>query len=323
MTLTKMDEGIYVNDITSLNDVDAIIFDCDGVLIDITNSYDKAIIKTTDFILKKFAKIPNPITITTQIIDEFKKTGGFNDEVDLTYASIISLTAANKLNKDETKFLYQVIENADQTGISSVEKYLSSLDVDISEIMQKLDYPGRHSENILYSIFDQLFYGPTLYQKLFKKKSQFNEIGFIENDEIIVTQELLDSLKKKFNQNIAIVTGRGYDSINYSLKKLLEQFNVKNSVFLEDEPRELAKPNPESLLRSIKGLDSSHAIFVGDSMEDLIMAKKATERGKKTTFCGIVGTSKEPDKKRRFFEKNNATIILDSIQLLPKVLNLV
>ena len=57
MTLSKMDDGIYVDDTISLNDVDAIIFDCDGVLIDVTNSYDEAIIKTTDFILKEYAKV--------------------------------------------------------------------------------------------------------------------------------------------------------------------------------------------------------------------------------------------------------------------------
>lgn len=323
MTLSKMDDGIYVDDAISLNDVDAIIFDCDGVLIDVTNSYDKAIMKTTDFVLKEYAKVSNPILATSQIIDAFKKTGGFNDEVDLTYALIIVLTSANKLNKDGTEFIFQVVKNADETGIKSVEKYLDSLGVDISEIRKKLDYPGRHSDNPLYSVFDQLFYGPELYHKLFNKTSQFTESGFIENDKVIVSTELLDKLRKKFNRNIAIVTGRGYDSISYSLKDILEQFNIKNSIFLEDESRDLAKPNPESLLRSIKGLDSLHTIFVGDSMEDFIMAKKATENGSKTTFCGIIGTSKQPDEKRSFFEKNGATLLLDSIQLLPKVLNLV
>ncbi|KAG2472696.1 MAG: Hydrolase [Nitrosopumilales archaeon] len=321
MTLTQKDVGIYVDDSKSLDDIDVIIFDCDGVLIDVTNSYDKAILKTTDFFLKEFAKISDAIPITTQIIDAFKKTGGFNDEVDLTYAAIISLTAANKLNTDGTEFIFQVIKNADETGIKSVEKFLDTLNVDISEIRKKLDYPGRHSESILYSVFDQLFYGPELYQKLFKKTSQFTDKGFIEYDEVIVSKDLLENLKKRFNDNIAIVTGRGIDSISYSLKELLNEFNVKNSVFLEDELRELAKPNPESLLRSIKGLNSSHCIFVGDSMEDLIMAKKSTQAGHLTTFCGITGTSKEPDEKRRFFEKHGATLILDSIQLLPKVLN--
>ncbi len=321
MILTQKDDGIYVDDSKSLGDIDAIIFDCDGVLIDVTNSYDKAILKTTDFFLKEFAKISDAIPITTQIIDAFKKTGGFNDEVDLTYAAIISLTAANKLNTDGTEFIFQVIKNADETGIKSVEKFLDTLNVDISEIRKKLDYPGRHSESILYSVFDQLFYGPELYQKLFKKTSQFTDKGFIEYDDVIVSKDLLENLKKRFNDNIAILTGRGIDSISYSLKELLKEFNIKNSVFLEDESRELAKPNPESLLRSIKGLNSSHCIFVGDSMEDLIMAKKLTQAGHPIIFCGITGTSNEPDKKRRFFEKHGATLILDSIQLLPKVLN--
>ena len=323
MMLKKLDEGIYVNNINLVDDVDAIIFDCDGVLIDVSNSYDQVIIKTTNFMLKKFANIYDAIPINTEIINGFKKTGGFNDEVDLTYASIISLTAANKLNKDGTKFIFDVINNADQNGIKSVEKFLNTLNADISDIRKKLDYPGKHSTNSLYKVFDQLFYGPDLYHKLFNSKSQFNERGFIEYDSVIATKELLVNLKKKFNEKIAIVTGRGIESIRYSLKDLLELFNIKNSIFLEDESRELAKPNPKSLLRSIKGLKSSHCLFVGDSMEDLIMAKKATEMGMKTTFCGIIGTSKTPDDKRCFFENNSATLILDSITLLPNVLNLV
>ena len=323
MMIAKKSEGIYIDDTISVNDFDSIIFDCDGVLIDVTNSYDKVIMKTTDLMLKQSTNNLDTIPVTPQIIDAFKKTGGFNDEVDLTYAAIISLTAAYKLNKDGNEFIFQVIENTDQTGINSIDKYLDSLDVDISDIRKKLDYPGRHSDSPLYSIFDQLFYGPELYEKLFNKKSQFNEKGFIEYDNVIVTKELFDNLKKRFNDKIAIVTGRGINSIRYSLNELLEQFNVQNSVFLEDESRDLAKPNPEALLRSIRGLNTSHCLFVGDSMEDLIMAQKATEIGNKTTFCAIIGTSKEPTDKRRFFEKKRVTLILDSIQLLPKALNLV
>jgi len=51
------------------------------------------------------------------------------------------------------------------------------------------------------------------------------------------------------------------------------------------------------------------------------MAVKATELGKKTTFCGIIGTSKDPQKKLKLFEGKDISIVLDSINLLPKVLN--
>ena len=323
MTLTKKSEGIYIDNfgIDILNEIDAVIFDCDGVLIDVSKSYDRVILKTTQYALENFAKINDAIDVDFKIIDGFKSTGGFNDEVDLTYAAIISLVAAKKLEKDQTSFIFDVIENADSSGIRSVEKYLEN-QVDISDIKKQLSYPGVHHENPLYQIFDQLFYGPELYQKLFENSSKFSESGLIEQDDVILNNLLIEKLQKKFNSKIAIVTGRGKESISYSLKTLLEKFDLKNSVFLEDESRELAKPNPQSLLDSIKGMNSVSTLFVGDSMEDFIMANKATNLGSKTIFCGIIGTSKNPQEKLELFEQNEAMLVLDSINLLPKVLNL-
>ena len=323
MTLTKKSEGIYIDDsgIDALDEIDAIIFDCDGVLIDITKSYDQAIIKTTQYVLENFAKINDAINVDFKIIDGFKSTGGFNDEVDLTYAAIISLVAAKKLEKDQTSFIFDVIKNADSSGIVSVEKYLKN-QVDISDIKKQLSYPGMHHENPLYQIFDQLFYGPELYHKLFRNHSKFSEAGLIDQDDVILNNLLIEKLQKKFDSKITIVTGRGKESASYSLKTLLEKFDLKNSVFLEDESRELAKPNPQSLLDAIKGMNCISTLFVGDSMEDFIMANKATDLGSKTTFCGIIGTSKNPQEKLELFQRNGVILVLDSINLLPKVLNL-
>ena len=322
MTLTKKSDGIYIDSsVDELNEIDAVIFDCDGVLIDVTKSYDLAIIKTTKYILETFAKIDDSIDVDFKIIDGFKSTGGFNDEVDLTYAAIISLVSAKKLQEDPSSFIFDVIKNADSTGIKSVEKYLENL-TDISEIKKKLSYPDPHHENILYQNFDQIFYGPQLYQKLFGKHSKFSTSGLIEQDDVILNDLLLDKLQNKFDSKIAMVTGRGKESVSYSLKDLLCKFDLENSVFLEDESRELAKPNPESLLDSIDGLDSVSTLYVGDSMEDFIMAKKSTDLGHKTIFCGIIGTSKNPKEKLELFERNGAVLVLDSINLLPKVLNL-
>jgi len=321
MTLTQKSKGIYVNDSFDPTIFDSIIFDCDGVLVDITNSYDQTIVKTVKYVLETLAKINDSIQIDFKIIDGFKSTGGFNDEVDLTYAAILSIVAAKKLKKDQTEFINLVIKNSDSTGIKSVETFLKN-QVDISEIIKQLSYPGSHKDNILYQIFDQLFYGPELYSKLFKNTSKFSETGLIKNDIVIFNNDLADKLKNKFHNQISMVTGRGKESVKYSLKNLLEKFNLQNSMFLEDEPRELAKPNPQSLVNSITGMNSKSCLYVGDSMEDFIMAKKATILGNKTTFCGIIGTSKNPEEKLQLFEQNEAILVLDSINLLPKVLNL-
>jgi len=321
MTLKQKLEGIYLDDSFNHADIDSLIFDCDGVLIDITKSYDQTIVTTAKYVLETLANIDDSIDIDFKIIDGFKSTGGFNDEVDLTYAAILSIVAAKKLKKDQTEFIFTVIKNSDSTGIKSVENFLKN-QVDISKIVNQLSYPGSHKENVLYQIFDQLFYGPELYLKLFKNSSKFSDPGLIENDDVILDDELCIKLQKKFGNQISMVTGRGKESVSYSLKNLLQKFDLPHSVFLEDESRDLAKPNPQALVDSIHGMSSKSCLYVGDSMEDFIMAKKATILGNKTTFCGIIGTSKNPQEKLKLFEENGAILVLDSITLLPKVLNL-
>jgi len=321
MTLKQKFKGIYIDDSFNDIEIDSLIFDCDGVLIDIKKSYDQTINATTKYVLESLEKITDPIEIDFKIIDGFKSTGGFNDEVDLTYAAILSIIAAKKLKQDQSNFIFSVIKNSDSTGIKSVENFLKK-QTNISEIISKLSYPGTHKENILYQVFDQLFYGPELYSKLFNTVSRFSDIGLIENDDVIFNNELSVKLQKKFGKQISMVTGRGKESVNYSLKHLLEKFDLRNSVFLEDESRDLAKPNPQALVNCIQGMNSESCLYVGDSMEDFIMAKKASILGHKTTFCGIIGTSENPQEKLKLFEQNEAILVIDSINLLPKVLNL-
>ena len=131
---------------------------------------------------------------------------------------------------------------------------------------------------------------------------------------------MIEALKKKFNDKIAIVTGRGFNAINSSLKEILNQFNVENSVFLEDESRDLAKPNPQSLIRAMKGLNSKNCLYVGDSMEDMILAKRASELGFDATFCGIYGSSELPEMKKKLFTEHNVPLILETINQLPDIL---
>ncbi|MCA2003346.1 MAG: HAD family hydrolase [Candidatus Nitrosotenuis sp.] len=323
MTYVHKSDGILVKEdmLDKVGSIDAIIFDCDGVLVDVSKSYDLAIIQVTQYVLEKFAGIQS-IQITPEIIGGFKDSGGFNDEVDVTYACILCLAAAERMGVDAKKFILAAIKNADKSGIESIERFLLLQNADVSDLKEALDYPGPHATNPLYVIFDQMFYGPELYYKIFGKKSSFEQPGLIENDLVIITDTLLDALGEKFGRKIAIVTGRGLASVRHSLGELLDRFDVASSMFLEDEPRSMAKPNPESLLSTIKKLDSKHCMYVGDSMEDLLMANQANRLGIKTTFCGIYGTNKNPRAKKEFFEDKDAPLILESINLLPKALNL-
>ena len=302
------------------DEFDSIIFDCDGVLIDVTKSYDTTINRTISYVLKEIAGITVDTPLTNELLLKFKSTGGFNDEIDITYAGILCFIAAKKLNKDPTELILDVINNADDSGITYIENFLNKIDADISDAKKRLAYPSTDKNDLIHSTFDQLFFGPELYNTIFQKESKFAEKGFIENDKIIVNSELIQTLKKKFHDKIAIVTERGFNAINSSLKEILNQFNVENSVFLEDESRDLAKPNPQSLIRAMEGLNSKNCLYVGDSMEDMILAHKPSELGFQSTFCGIYGSGKLPKMKKKLFVEHNVSLILESINQLPDAL---
>lgn len=299
---------------------DAIVFDCDGVLIDVRESYELAIAQTARHALAQYAGVSS-IGVGPEIIEGFKSTGGFNDEVDLTYAAVLSLAAADSLRMRPRKFIWSVISNADESGIGSVERYLESM-ADLSQLRSALAYPDSGRAGPLNALFDQIFYGSHLYGKIFSRQAEIEDPGLIGNDKVIATEGLLKSLSEMLDGKMAIVTGRGAESIRHSMGGLMRYFKADSCMFLEDEARSMAKPNPEPLLRAISTLSSDRTLYVGDSMEDLLMARRATKAGCDTAFCGIVGTAHDPQARRRLFESEGAYIVLDSILDIPDAVRL-
>ena len=320
-----MSKEIFISENVSqkIPKFDSIIFDCDGVLVDIRNSYDHAINKTISTIMKELFNDDIGDVVTSKVHFGLKSVGGFNDEVAVVYAIVMTLVASKKSEIKFEKLIVDVINNANESGINSVDNYFKDQNIDLIEIKSKLDYENSRKISYIHRIFNQLFYGPKLYEEIFNEKSQFSENPLIDLDSIVLDDNLMSKLKTRFDSKIATVTGRGKFAFSYSMKNFLEDFDMDNSVFLEDRPLNLAKPNPESLIESISKIDSKCSLYIGDSMEDLLMVQKCQQLGYDVSFCGIYGSSDEPKLKYELFQKNNASFILESIQELPKALNLV
>jgi len=302
---------------------DSIIFDCDGVLVDIRKSYDYAINKTISAIMKDIFNDDVSDIINSKILYSLKASGGFNDEVSVVYTAILTLTASKKTNIPFEKLIIDVIENSDESGITSIDNFFINSKIDLKEIKNKLDYTNSRKESYIHKMFNQLFYGPELYEEIFNEKSSFSEKPLIDKDDIVLDENLMSKLKNRFGKKISTVTGRGNFAFSYSMKNFLENFDIEHSVFLEDRTLDLAKPNPDSLIESISGINSKCVLYVGDSMEDLKMVEKCKDKGLDVSFCGIYGSSDEPELKYELFRKNSASFIIESIQELPKALNLV
>ncbi|RJS74613.1 hypothetical protein CW712_06225 [Candidatus Bathyarchaeota archaeon] len=73
-----------------LRKVDGVVFDCDGVLVDVRGSYNRAISKTSAYILEGLTGIPvDENFVSDEVIFLFRRTGGFNCDRDTVYGIVM------------------------------------------------------------------------------------------------------------------------------------------------------------------------------------------------------------------------------------------
>jgi phosphoglycolate phosphatase-like HAD superfamily hydrolase len=302
---------------------DCALFDIDGVLVDIRESYNAAIKKTVEYMLKSITGRPLRGLVTDQIILKFRSSGGFNNDTDTTYAITLAMLAKSPKNIAEgRKFLIRVAENADDTGCLSVEKFLASYGVE--KWKELLNYPAPVKDSMLARVFDELFYGPELFRKQDHMEPKYWSGGrpFISYDRIDVNVKTMKKLNEMFNGNLAIVSGRSWIAAEYSLKPVMKYFNLDACVFLEDEKREYAKPNPYAIKHAMEVMDAKSAVYAGDSAEDLLMARRAEkEAGVKIAFVGVYGNSPRPASTVADFKKGGVEAMIKSADQLPNTIN--
>src|SRR6185503_15128043 len=127
---------------------DCSLFDVDGVLVDIRKSYNTAIKRTAEIMLSRLSRRPFRGLVTDKIILRFRQSGGFNNDTDTTYAiTLAMLSNPPKNTADGRRLLLGVAENADETGIASVEKFLANHGIE--KWKNTLAYPAPVKESML------------------------------------------------------------------------------------------------------------------------------------------------------------------------------
>lgn len=298
----------------------------DGVLIDTRFSYNLAIKKTVKHVLGILNGAKTIHSISDCILTKMRLTGGFNNDTDTTYALILSsLVSQITSTKGLESLLFDATNNIDARGIISVERYLSTIypRATVESIKHKLGYPGPVGKSIVTTVFDEVFYGTELFKQRYGiyPKYYFGG-GLIDNEKVVITKGTTSFLLNRFNKSIGVVSGRSKLAFEYSLQGILSTFNKEACIFLEDEPRKNAKPNPYGIRKAMKRMLIKHAIYVGDSVEDIIMVGKAKEEmGLDVEFIGVYGSSATPMETRKALKQNGAEFVLMSVNKLPNILN--
>ena len=379
-TVKKSEIYIKNNVKNNLNKIKGVIFDCDGVLIDVRLSYDLAIKNTISLILGNLiSKKLDSNIIPNQIIEKLRETGGFNNDCDTVYVIIIYIlsnlgnrvTNFTKIVNDKgfaklqldkkflkvrgeieiskfmlfdilreeifPKFIKQ-LQKLNQCNIQTLKKLLiNEFGNECNKIIKSVDnyteYNKNIKNNIITTIFDEFFYGKKLFNTKHNKINQFTSTnGLIKNEKVIITRKSLETLEKMFTKgNLGIVSGRSLISAKFTLKSLINYFNKKALIFIEDEElkyksKQLAskiwKPNPYSLLKALNKLNTDNNIlYVGNSSEDYIMTKTVKIK-KNVLFVGVYDSNNTPEETKKYYMKNEIDIMLPNVNYLLDLLKL-
>lgn len=366
--------------IDQLNNISTIIFDCDGVLIDARESYDRSISWTVSYLAKNVMNTSIPKEeISDLVIYNFRKSGGFNNDWDTTYAILLflfsklptnvvnkfselfhqfnrdgvpakayervyefkkllsNIKVSNKVSKNIQRDLLNFSEMVDSRGILSLMDALPKIE-DRQALLgfnMVMSYPEKIGISTIATVFEEFFLGSNLFLKKYGFSSRFlNEFsGLVSSELPILTEVTMNKLVKFLGEsNFGIVSGRSYFTAEYTLGNLMKYFNSELIIFIDDEIfsalkkgdiekiNEFSKPNPYSLLKVGKNaLNTGNILYIGDSMEDLIMVKKSNNFMNRFIAAGVYGNSDYPENLIKMFVENDAYIITESVNDIPQL----
>ena len=81
---------VKAESLDQLRRVGAVVFDCDGVLIDVRGSYNRAVSRSVAYIFEALTGCSVPeVLISDEVIYLFRRSGGFNDDWDTVYGVLM------------------------------------------------------------------------------------------------------------------------------------------------------------------------------------------------------------------------------------------
>jgi hypothetical protein len=201
-----------------------------------------------------------------RLIHRLRKTGGFNNDWDTTYALCLFATCSMPTRFKETlatarrlpvpggavtatvpgvfsgvnQIIVEYVNSKGQIGHPSIDRFvretMSAVDQRICALVRAYTgYPGSPPKSRLATLYDEMYHGPVLFKELYGVGPKyFAGTGLITRDRVLITRADLRRLSESFGDKLAIDTGRPRKAVEYSLGNLLSFFDLDASVFIGD-----------------------------------------------------------------------------------------
>jgi HAD superfamily hydrolase (TIGR01548 family) len=242
--------------------IDVLIFDMDGVLIDVSRSYRKTIQRTVQIYLETCLGLARSqgTWITNEDISLFKSVGGFNNDWDLTSGLLLyllSLSGISPLRKRKrfasmeeilsylkTKSLRSRPKHALRTERKHLHSFLERLKSSgggLRGIRRILGHSWQgwvygagdlEKDNLVKRIFQELYLGKQFAPFYQLRPIFYRGEGLYKQERLLISKEILSSLRRKVRMGIA--SGRPRFEAELALKRFRLRLYFQSVVTLDE-----------------------------------------------------------------------------------------
>jgi len=281
---------------------DAVVLDIDGVLVDVADSYRRAIVESVDRVYGR--------TVDDAAVQQFKNAGGFNNDWELTYAAALFVLARDAgYDADVTAFTDAVGEAGG--GLDAAEAVVRDAGYDAAF--------DRWAPDRLRETFQTLYLGTDLYRDLEGGEPPFEARGYIHDEPVIVDASTIADLTERFA--VGVLTGRPAAEADIALSRV--GLSVPDAHRFTMDDWAAGKPHPHALTTLADRLDAARVAFAGDTLDDVRTAVNAAESDPDRTYhgVGVLTGGLTGESGRRAYEDAGAAAVVDSVNDLPALLD--
>ena len=196
-----------------------VMFDIDGVLVDVRSSYIDCIRKTVNLYLQKIMLVPAyaGALLSRDDVNAFKLLGGLNNDWDTVYAILLYLQA--QVEKGPRK--WEILSLKKLRGLLHLKKLANSVPkpCGLAPFKKLIKDQGLISYALAKDMFQENYLGEKLFAKDEKRPPLFSRAkGLIHLEKLFFKKPLLRKLRA-MHFDLGIVTGRTRFEAEYVLKR--------------------------------------------------------------------------------------------------------
>ncbi|KKF39277.1 HAD family hydrolase [Halorubrum saccharovorum] len=284
--------------------VDAVVLDIDGVLVDVADSYRRAIIESVEQVCDK--------TIDRDAVQSFKDAGGFNNDWELTDAAALYVLARREgLKMNVETFTDRVAEGGG--GLDAAKEVVGDLPrVAQARVRDQWD------TDRLRETFQALYLGEDLYRELEGGAPPLSAPGYIHDEPTLVDSETIADLTDRFD--VAVLTGRPAAEAEIALERVGLDVPEDHRFTMDDW--EEGKPHPRALVELAERFDAERVAFAGDTLDDVRTARNADDEDATRVYYGIgvLTGGLTGDEGRRKYTEIGADAVIEDVNDLVELL---